>query len=262
MSRRLKIGDAAKLAGLTPKAVRHYEALGLLTPERSESGYRLYGADELLRLHRIKRLRELGLSLEQVREVLAAPDGGQTLRRALEALHAGVLEEIRHLQDRRALLEALLAREDLEAPDTSPTMRILERHLGEHLHDEVSPELLERERRLWATLDAFRWPAEYGEAIESMARYFAQHPEEYRRELAIAGRVADIADLPEDAPEVEALARECARRYRALSEEEMTGGAEGVGGAEGEVLVEIIASQLAPAQRRFVELLRKYLEEE
>jgi DNA-binding transcriptional MerR regulator len=61
---RLRIGEVAKLLGVTPKTVRHYEKVGLIKePERSEAGYQLYRADDLLRLHRIKRLRSLGVPL-------------------------------------------------------------------------------------------------------------------------------------------------------------------------------------------------------
>ncbi len=74
MRGRLRIGEVAKLLGVTPKTVRHYEEVGLLKqPERTEAGYRLYSADDLLRLHRIKRLRSLGLSLTQVKGVLGEP---------------------------------------------------------------------------------------------------------------------------------------------------------------------------------------------
>jgi DNA-binding transcriptional MerR regulator len=78
---RLRIGEVAKLVGVTPKTLRHYEEVGLLRqPERSEAGYRLYCADDLLRLHRIKRLRSLGFSLTQVKGVLGEPDSGDELR--------------------------------------------------------------------------------------------------------------------------------------------------------------------------------------
>ena len=68
MRERLRIGEVAKLLGVTPKTLRHYEKVGLLRqPERTEAGYCLFCADDLLRLHRIKRLRSLGLSLAQVK---------------------------------------------------------------------------------------------------------------------------------------------------------------------------------------------------
>src|SRR5262245_21007573 len=70
--RLFRIGELAALSGATPRALRLYESRGLLGPaERSESGYRLYGTRELVRAVRIRRLRDLGMSLEQVGGVVA-----------------------------------------------------------------------------------------------------------------------------------------------------------------------------------------------
>jgi MerR family transcriptional regulator, copper efflux regulator len=72
----LTIGEAARRAGLTRKAVRLYEARGLLPPvERTESGYRLYGEHDLLALRFISQARALGLGLEEIHAIM-------TLRRA------------------------------------------------------------------------------------------------------------------------------------------------------------------------------------
>ena len=59
--RLLRIGELARLAGVTPRAVRFYETQGLLpAPHRSEAGYRLYSPHDLVRVIRVRRLRELG----------------------------------------------------------------------------------------------------------------------------------------------------------------------------------------------------------
>ena len=99
MRERLTIGEIARLTGVTTKTVRHYHELGLLPePERSEAGYRLYSADDLLRLRRIRRLRSFGLSLRQIKVVLGDPDGGSTLRKVLEVLLTEVSGEIEKLK--------------------------------------------------------------------------------------------------------------------------------------------------------------------
>ena len=70
--RRFRIGEVAALSGVTPRALRSYEARGLLgSPERTESGYRAYGAAELVQAVRIRRLRALGMSLEQIAGIVA-----------------------------------------------------------------------------------------------------------------------------------------------------------------------------------------------
>lgn len=116
MRERLRIGEVAGLVGLTPKTVRHYEKIGLLPPPgRSDSGHRLYAADDLLRLNRIKRLRSLGLSLAQIRSVLGCGEEEATLRKALEALRDDVEGQIERLEERRGRIEGILAREGLES---------------------------------------------------------------------------------------------------------------------------------------------------
>lgn len=76
-SSRLTIGQAAVAAGVTRKAVRVYEARGLLTPaERSPSGYRLYDHHDVELLTFIRRARTLGLQLDDIGQILAIRNGG------------------------------------------------------------------------------------------------------------------------------------------------------------------------------------------
>ena len=78
MSATVTIGAAAASAGLTPKAVRLYEARGLLAPaERTRAGYRTYTETDLARLQFIAAARSLGLHLHQIGDILAAVDDGQ-----------------------------------------------------------------------------------------------------------------------------------------------------------------------------------------
>jgi DNA-binding transcriptional MerR regulator len=67
------IREVARLAGTTSRTLRHYDAIGLLAPTRiGHQGYRYYDAAALVRLQRILLLRDLGLGLEQIRQVLDA----------------------------------------------------------------------------------------------------------------------------------------------------------------------------------------------
>ncbi|PAP75353.1 MerR family transcriptional regulator [Rubrivirga marina] len=70
----LRVGELAEQAGVTVRALHHYEAVGLLTPARTDAGHRRYGVREVERLQQITSLRALGLGLDQVREALDAPD--------------------------------------------------------------------------------------------------------------------------------------------------------------------------------------------
>jgi hypothetical protein len=51
---------------------------------------------------------------------------------------------------------------------------------------------------MWATLEAFEWPEEYANVQESLVRYYAENPEEYRAALALEERLVHLSDLPED----------------------------------------------------------------
>src|SRR5262245_64689343 len=84
-----QIHEFAELAGVTVKALRHYDRLGLLKPKRTAGGYRLYAIRDLERLEQIIALKFLGVPLKQIKIVLDRPARplSETLRlqrRALE----------------------------------------------------------------------------------------------------------------------------------------------------------------------------------
>jgi DNA-binding transcriptional MerR regulator len=85
--RRLRIGEAAALAGVSVRTLRYYEELGLLAPSaHSPGGARRYAEEDLARLARIRELKDLlGFNLDEVRIVLAAEDRLGSLRAAYHA---------------------------------------------------------------------------------------------------------------------------------------------------------------------------------
>jgi DNA-binding transcriptional MerR regulator len=81
--RGLRIGELAKRAGTTPRTIRYYEELGLLpeAPERDAGQHRLYGESDVERVLQLLRLKELlGLSLDELRDVIEAEDARGALR--------------------------------------------------------------------------------------------------------------------------------------------------------------------------------------
>ncbi|MCF8604256.1 HEAT repeat domain-containing protein [Gordonia sp. HY442] len=70
----MRIGEVASRSGVSARMLRHYEAVGLVTPSgRSSAGYREYGADDIVRIFHVESLRALGLSLREVRQALDDP---------------------------------------------------------------------------------------------------------------------------------------------------------------------------------------------
>lgn len=108
----MKIGDLAKAIGCDVQTVRHYEKEGLLPqPVRSESGYRLYQAADAERLRFIRRCRELGMSLPEVRVLLRYRDQPDAacgeVNSILDHHLAGIDEKIAVLLGLREALAAL-----------------------------------------------------------------------------------------------------------------------------------------------------------
>jgi len=99
------IGEIAERSGVTRDTIRYYEAVGVL-PEasRTASGYRLYGPDDVARIEFIGQAQALGLSLEEIAEVLEIVDRGQEPCVHVRARLAARLDETR---DRIGRLQAL-----------------------------------------------------------------------------------------------------------------------------------------------------------
>ena len=85
----MKIKQVEELVGITSKNIRFYESQGLLTPERADNGYREYHQDNIEVLKKIKLLRKIGISVEDIKSVL---NDNVTLENCLEK-YLDVLEK-------------------------------------------------------------------------------------------------------------------------------------------------------------------------
>lgn len=92
-----KIGELAKQTRLSIQTLRYYEEIGLLiASERTPAGHRVYGAEGIARLQRILSLRQLGLTLEEIRGCLEQP--GYALGPVIDLHLAKLGEQIGHQQ--------------------------------------------------------------------------------------------------------------------------------------------------------------------
>lgn len=111
LARNLSPAQAADRLGISAKALRLYEQQGLLAPERSRAGWRLYGPEDIERASEIVALRNLGLSLAQIGRVLAGDAG--TLESGLAAHEGALRQRIQKLET--ALGTVCRLREDILA---------------------------------------------------------------------------------------------------------------------------------------------------
>src|SRR5690242_5921066 len=105
----MRIGELAGLVGISTRAIRHYHDVGLLPePARTANGYREYSLRDAVGLARVRRLTELGLSLDEVGDALA-DDAGRDLTEILRELDVDLARQEADLRQRRARLARLLA---------------------------------------------------------------------------------------------------------------------------------------------------------
>jgi DNA-binding transcriptional MerR regulator len=168
--RAYRVQEFAKLAGITVRALHHYDRLGLLQPQRTEAGYRLYSLRDLQRLEQIVALKFLGIPLKQIKALLDRDT--LELSDALR-MQRGILED-----KRRLLGSAITAIRDAEAsikpggqPDAALLKKIIEviemqnntdwakKYYNDAALEEIeqgkqrwSPELQERVTREWTDL--------------------------------------------------------------------------------------------------------------
>jgi DNA-binding transcriptional MerR regulator len=157
----LKIGDLAKRSGLTVRALHHYDSIGLLSPSvRTEARMRLYGEADLIRLHRIQALKQVGYSLIEIRQSLDDPDINplDIIQRQITIFR----ERARQATQLRERLERAAVQMSAGAPlansdwlNVLELMSIYDRHLTEEevgvLHNPKQPSASQIEAQ-WAEL--------------------------------------------------------------------------------------------------------------
>ena len=123
MSGSLTIGQAAARSGISAKMIRYYDDVGLYRPEgRSASGYRLFNGKDLHALRFIRRARDLGFSLDEIRELLAL---WRDERRSSAEVKVLALRHVADLEQRIRELQEM-----------ATTLR----HLAHHCHGDDRPD--------------------------------------------------------------------------------------------------------------------------
>ena len=109
----MRIGELGERLGVTTKTIRYYESIGLVPePQRTSSGYRVYGEGDVERLAFIKSAQRLGLALDEVREILALRERGEAPCGYVQGLISQELADIdRRLDELQGLRQELVALE-------------------------------------------------------------------------------------------------------------------------------------------------------
>ncbi|HEY1730788.1 MAG TPA: DinB family protein [Terriglobales bacterium] len=167
MAKHYHIQEFAELAGVTVKALHHYDRLGLLTPGRTDSGYRVYQETDLQTLEQIIALKFLGLPLKDIATVLKRPalHWRDTLRLQRQAL------EDRQELLRRAITAIRAAEEAIDSGDSADpatlkhVIEVIDMQQSvEQMKKYYSEESWEQHRRYYEEGPSAEWRKLYDEA--------------------------------------------------------------------------------------------------
>ena len=184
-----QIGELAKRAGVSVRTLRHYDAIGLLSPrETTQAGYRLYDEKALMQLEQILYFRELGFALEEIRAIMGSPadDAREAMKRQRELLEM-----------QKSRINAMIARlDEAIAGYGTPKTEVFDMSEIEKAKKQYAEEAKQR----WGHTDAYRESekrtahyskGDWQNVLDGMTQIFAQF--------------ASVRDLPSDDARVIAL---------------------------------------------------------
>lgn len=246
------IGELAALVGVSTRTVRHYHHLGLLPePDRLANGYREYRLRDAVVLARVRRLAELGLSLDEIRDVLT-DDQGRELRDVLLELDADLALQQEEIVARRERLATLLADADLRPDSTvSSDMAAVLRDLPA-----AGSKFGEFDREVLTLIHTATDPADR----TSFSALFQPltEPRAFAQTQAFYARLDELADADPGDPRVADLAGDLAAH---LPDELASAMLASVDGAETGHWLKMLSQELSAAQAEAFRLLMIMLKE-
>jgi DNA-binding transcriptional MerR regulator len=242
----LSIGEVARLAGVTTRAVRHYHAVGLVPePARASSGYRQYRAEDLVALVRVARLRVLGMPIADIRARITATEMSEmTLSDSLRSLADELDGEIQRLSATRDRLRDLAGSEGFGNPADTLAQALRARRLLD-----AEQELAAAERTAAELLDALH-PGGMSGVVDQAAGLLGDR-EAMTRLAPLIERFRALDDRSSDT-ELEALAADFAS---ALPRPEHAAPP-----IDTALVDKLLGDRLSPAQRRLMHLVRRAMD--
>ncbi|HEX4092787.1 MAG TPA: MerR family transcriptional regulator [Trebonia sp.] len=262
----MRIGELAGLVGISTRAIRHYHRVGLLAePTRKANGYREYSLRDAVELARVRRLTELGLSLDEVGGALA-DDADRDLVEILRELDADLARQEVDIGWRRSRLAQLLQQAEAggkppeQAPVSAELSGLFDRmaRVGAERPGAESA-MAAKERDLMALLETAP-PDRAPGWLDLLTQTLDCDPGAIERAYAVYARLDELAGSATDDPRVEATAQaivaaipESARQAIRFPEGDFVKTDEGFAAA--------FYADFAPAQaaaiRRATDLMRK-----
>lgn len=179
------VKQVSQLTGVSVRALRHYDAIGLLRPSAvTEAGYRLYDADALEQLYLILVYRELGFPLKEIRAIMEAPDYDRN--RVLQH-QIGLLEKQKRKLENRILLASCLQQTGVKYMDFKG------------LNLDNFEETAQQVKTLWGKSEAYR---EYAQKSQGRSREAEQALGDDL--MALFVKAGTIRDAKPDSPEAQA----------------------------------------------------------
>lgn len=267
MKNQILIGDFVKLTNSTLKTVLYYHKIGLLNePKRSNSGYRLYGAEELNQMRMIKHLKNLGLDLKKIKEILGYAKDNKNITEVLKSLHCELLTERKKIDEQISKIETLLNKQVEDVEETlfeSSSFRAITETLDQDQFENYKKsheELFNQQRNIFGVMDDFQWGKNYKENFSEMAKYFKLNPKKYEIALELGNRLSKLKYMEVDDPEIEKLAKEGAEFIKNEPVlKEMLYEKDGFEITNEDLFDEVSNKFLSPAQIKHKKLIQKYL---
>jgi DNA-binding transcriptional MerR regulator len=218
MEQPLDISEVCRRTGLTSRALRFYEARGLVAPLRTYGGRRLYGPGELERLNLIVALKRAGLTLSQIAKLTGR--GLLNLEQLIDAQLAAIAERKAELREAESLLQSVKSRIDRGEPVDAATFCSLikneELSMSKEQWDKITDRYFSKEEQA-------HW-AEHGQGVPGGVDHEAYN----RQWKALGDKVAAAIPLGPGSPEAQKLYDEWQQLlapFRAMATPEMMRGA-------------------------------------
>jgi DNA-binding transcriptional MerR regulator len=243
----LDISEVVRRTGLTSRALRFYEARGLVAPLRTYSGRRLYGPGELERINQVVALKKAGLTLAQIQRLISRQP--LDLAGLVDAQLKAIDERARELAEARVLLLTVKSRIDQGAPLDAATFCALIRNGDPIMADENWKKVLEQH---YSPQELAHWaenPPPPGFDQEAYARQWQE----------LGGRIEAALPLDPGGDEAQAFVAEwdaLLAPFRAVATPQMLAGAQSFW-EKAESYQDQVRMPFSPAVMRFIQAARQ-----